>query len=245
MLDAAAKALVQMFSPPFRRVLLKSAGIALLLIVLVAIALHRILTWIVQTGQAWAETHIGFTTDVPVSVLTWVLSVAAGLGIIVGSIFLMPAVTGLLAGFFADEIAEQVERRHYPEDPPGHALPLAPAIWQSIKTALLAIVVYVLAVPFLLFAGIGAVIFFFATAFLLGREYFLLAAMRFRPPAEAQRMRKTHQSAIFIAGMFIAALVMIPIINLTTPLFGTAFMVHMHKRLSRTRSGAIEIAKRG
>ena len=72
------------------------------------------------------------------SVLAWVLSVAAALGIVVGSIFLMPAVTGLLAGFFADEIAEEVERRHYPGDPPGHALPLLPALWQGVKTALLA-----------------------------------------------------------------------------------------------------------
>jgi CysZ protein len=32
--------------------------------------------------------------------------------------------------------------------------------------------------------------------------------------------------------MFIAAFVSIPIVNLATPLFGMAFMVHMHKRLS-------------
>jgi len=88
-------------------------------------------------------------------------------------------------------------------------------------------------VPFLLFAGFGAVIFFFATAYLLGREYFLLAAMRFRPAAEAKRLRKLPGSTVFLAGMFIAAFVSIPIVNLATPLFGTAFMVHMHKRLAR------------
>ena len=32
--------------------------------------------------------------------------------------------------------------------------------------------------------------------------------------------------------MFIAAFVSIPIVNFATPLFGTAFMVHMHKRLA-------------
>jgi CysZ protein len=35
--------------------------------------------------------------------------------------------------------------------------------------------------------------------------------------------------------MFIAAFVSIPIPNLATPLFGTAFMVHMHKRIARKR----------
>ena len=40
MFDAAIKALTQMFSPPFRRVLLKSIGLALLLIVLFGIGLQ-------------------------------------------------------------------------------------------------------------------------------------------------------------------------------------------------------------
>jgi uncharacterized protein involved in cysteine biosynthesis len=233
MLDAAAKALAQMFSPPFRKVLLKSAGFALLLIVVAAISLHRILAWLVEAAQHWAESSIGFTTNVPVSVLVWMLSVAAGLGLIAGSIFLMPAVTGLLASFFADEIAEDVERHHYPEEPPGHALPFFIALRQGIGTALLAVLVYLLAMPFLLLAGFGAVVFFLAAAFLLSREYFELAAMRFREPAEARQLRKSNQGTVFIAGLFIATFVSIPILNLATPLFATAFMVHMHKRLSR------------
>jgi CysZ protein len=67
---------------------------------------------------------------------------------------------------------------------------------------------------------------------LLGREYFELAAMRFRPAPEAKAMRRRHQTTIFIAGLFIAGFVSIPILNLATPLFGTALMVHMHKRLT-------------
>ena len=57
MLDAAVKALAQMFSPPFRKVLLKSAGIALLLIVVAAIGLHRVLVWFAEGGQVWLQTH--------------------------------------------------------------------------------------------------------------------------------------------------------------------------------------------
>ncbi len=104
-----------------------------------------------------------------------------------------------------------------------------------MRTALLAGLVYLISVPFLLFAGFGAVIFFLATAYLLGREYFELAAMRFRPPAEAKHLRKRHQGTVFVAGMFIAAFVSVPILNLATPLFGVAFMVHMHKRLGGPR----------
>ncbi|MPZ39484.1 MAG: sulfate transporter family protein [Rhizobiales bacterium] len=232
MLDAAIKAITQMFSPPFRKILLKSAGIALLLIVVAALGLHRVLIWFTESGQAWLETTLGPNATTPLWVLSWILSIAAALGIIAGSIFLMPAVTGLLASFFADEVAEEVERRYYPGDPPGHALPVVPAAFQGIRTALLAVLVYLVALPSLLFAGIGAVIFFLATAFLLSREYFELAAMRFHSPTEARQARKANQRTVFIAGLFVAAFVSVPILNLATPLFATAFMVHMHKRLA-------------
>jgi CysZ protein len=88
----------------------------------------------------------------------------------------------------------------------------------------------------LIFAGFGAVIFFLATAYILGREYFELAAMRFRPPAEAKVLRKRNATAVYMGGLFIAAFVSIPIINLATPLFAMALMVHVHKRLGQRRS---------
>src|SRR5258706_7466382 len=230
MIDAAAKALAQMFSPPLRWVLLKSAGLALAMIVLLAIALHRLLVWAASAGANWAQDMFGISAPAPISILIWVVSVAAGVGIIVGSVFLMPAVTALVGSFFVDDIALEAERTHYPADV-GIPLPLLRALVEGMKTALLAVLVYLVAVPFLLFAGPGVVIFFLASAYLLGREYFELAAMRHQPMAEAKRLRKTHQSTVFLAGMFIAAFVSIPIVNLATPLFAMAFMVHVHQRI--------------
>jgi len=231
MLDAAVKALNQMFSPPFRTVLLKSAALALALIVVIGIALQRVLAWLAGIGESWAEGALGAGSHTPLAILAWVLSLAVGLGIVVGSVFLMPAVTALVGSFFVDEIALEVERTHYPAEPPGAALPLPTAVLEGIKTALLAVLVYLIAVPFLLVAGAGAVIFFIAAAYLLSREYFELAAMRFHPVAEAKALRKANQSTVFTAGLFIAAFVSIPIVNLATPLFAMAMMVHVHKRV--------------
>ena len=236
MIAAAVKALVQMFSPPFRSVLLKSAALALGLIVLLAIALHRLLVWLATAGANWVETIFGVNAPAPISIFTWILSVAAGLGIIVGSVFLMPAVTALVGSFFVDDIALEVERTHYPTEPVGTPLPLPRAVLYGAKTALLAILVYLIAVPFLLLAGAGALIFFLASAYLLGREYFELAAMRHQPIAQAKRLRQTHQSTVFLAGTLIAAFVSIPIVNLATPLFAMALMVHLHHRI-RTKDG--------
>jgi CysZ protein len=232
MLEAAIKALSQMVSPPFRSVLLKAVGLAIALLVVIGIALQRVLVWLLNNGGAWLETSVGPYAHGPVTVLQWVLAIVAGLGVIAGAVFLMPAVTSLVASFFVDQIAEQVERVHYPHEPPGVAVPLGRAILEGVRTALLALVVYLCAVLFLLAAGLGVVIFFLATAYLLGRVYFELVAMRFHPAAEARRLRRLHQPSLFVAGLFIAAFVSIPIVSLATPLFGTALMVHVYKRLT-------------
>ena len=233
MLDDAVKAMIQLFSPPLRAVLWKSIGLALALIVVVGIALERLIVHFVDLGSASAEATFGSPAHWPVHTLAWLLSIAAGLGIIVGSVMLMPAVTAMVGSFFSDQIADEVEREHYPADPPGKAVPLWLALWEGGKTALLALLVYLCAAPLLLFAGFGAVVFFLATAYVLGREYFELAAMRLRSRAEAKALRRRNAALIYVGGLFIAAFVSIPVVNLATPLFAMAFMVHLHKRVSR------------
>jgi CysZ protein len=236
MLDDAVKALTQMFSPQLRGILWKSIGLALVLIVVIAVALDRLIVWLVGMLSTSLEAGLGASAHLPVNALAWLLSIVAGLGIVAGSVLLMPAVTSFVASFFADQIANEVERRYYPGDPPGMALPAGRAIFEGGKTALLAIAIYLCAVPFLLLAGAGAILFFLATAWLLGREYFELAAMRFRPPDEAKALRQRNAGTVYLGGLLIAAFVSIPIVNLATPLFAVGLMVHVHKRVSGRKS---------
>ena len=244
MLDAAVKALAQILSPPMRSILWRSIGLALVLITVLAIGLQRLLSWLATSGEGWAEAMLGPGFQTPLNVLAWIVSIAAGLGVVFGAVFLMPAITSLVASVFVDDVADHVEREHYPAERPGTALPLGIAIPEGIKTALLTILVYLIALPFVFVAGAGFIAFFIATAWLLGREYFQLAAMRFRSPAEAKAMRRENAGLVFTAGLLIAAFVSIPIVNLATPLFGMAFMVHMHKRLSGPRPELIEPVER-
>jgi CysZ protein len=243
MLDAALKALEQLLSRPFRSVLLKSIALALVLLLAIGIGLHRLIAWLIGGGGGWLEGALGGNVHGPINALEWVLTIAAGFGLVAGAIFLMPAVTSIVGGLYADEIADVVEREYYPADLPGTAVPIGRALLEGVKAALLALVVYLVALPFLLIAGIGAIIFFVATAFLLGRVYFELAAMRFHPVLEAKRLRKARQGSVFLAGMLIAAFVSIPIVNLATPLFGMALMVHVHKRLTSPRGALFESAR--
>ncbi|MGY4232992.1 CysZ protein [Bradyrhizobium sp. USDA 4449] len=243
MLDAAVKALSQMMSPPMRSILWRSIGLALVLVTVLAIGLQRLLSWFATYGEVWLEGLLGPGWHSSLEVLAWIISIAAGFGVVFGSVFLMPAITSLVASFFVDDVADIVEREYYPTERLGMALPFNQAILEGIKTALLTIVVYLVALPLVFLAGAGFLIFFLAAAWLLGREYFELAAMRFRSPEDAKAMRRDNAATIFTAGLFIAAFVSIPVVNLATPIFGMAFMVHMHKRLSGPRPGLIEPAR--
>ena len=52
MLDDVAKALSQMLSPPLRAILWKSIGLALAVIIVAAIALDRLIVWLLGAGTA-------------------------------------------------------------------------------------------------------------------------------------------------------------------------------------------------
>jgi CysZ protein len=218
MLTLAFRAFAETFSPPLRRILLRSIGLAVLLLIALGVLLD------------WALTHY---IDVPYAWLATTLAVVAGLGTFVGAIFLIAPVSSVVAALFLDEVAEIVERRDYPADPVGQALPIGQAIWLSARFFVLVVIVNALALLLLLVPGVNAVVFLVANAYLLSREFFELAAMRFRPGADAYAMRRFHAGRIFIAGLPIAVVATIPILNLITPVFGTAYMVHLHKWLSK------------
>jgi CysZ protein len=243
MIDAAFKALAQMFSRPLRRVLFKAIGLALLLIAIIGIVLNRLFASLAASGASWAEQTSGFAPHALWATLAWVLSIMASLGVITGALFLMPTITACVGSFFVDEVGDAVEREHYPAEPVGHAVPLLSALIEGVKFGLLTFVVYLCALPFVLFAGFGVIVLFVANAYLLGRQYFEYAAMRFRPPFEAKAMRKANSITAFLAGLVIALFVSIPIVNLATPIFAMAFMVHVHKRMSGKRVELIEPAR--
>jgi CysZ protein len=240
MLDAAATALSQMFTRPLRAVLMKSIGLALLLIVIIGIVLNRVFNALAASGANWAEQTSGVAPHAAWGALAWVLSIMASLGIITGALFLMPTVTAFVGSFFVDEVADAVEHDSYPAEAPGRALPFFRALLEGVQFALLSLVVYLCALPFVFFAGVGVIVLFLANAYLLGREYFELAAMRFRPPHDAKTLRKTNAAYVFLAGVVIAVFVSIPVVNLATPIFAMAYMVHIHKRVSGKRAELIE-----
>src|SRR5258708_32944301 len=108
MLEAAVKALAQILSPPMRAILYKAIGLALVLIVVLAIGLQRLLSWFAVSGESWAEAMLGPGFHTPLNILAWIVSIAASLPVSFGAAFRMPAVTSLVASIFFDEVADHV-----------------------------------------------------------------------------------------------------------------------------------------
>ncbi|HEY8579208.1 MAG TPA: sulfate transporter family protein [Beijerinckiaceae bacterium] len=218
MLSSATAALPQIFSPPYRSVLWKTLALTLALLAVAWVGLDRLIVSYIAAPYPWLATT---------------LSILTGLGLFVGLAFLVAPVSSLVAGFFLDDLAELAERADDPAGPPGRALPAGQAVWLAARFALVSLLVNVVALLLLLVPGVNVVAFLGANAYLLGREYFELAAMRYRPIEEAREMRRRNAAYLFLAGLPIAAFLAVPVLNLLTPLFGAAYMVRIHKRLSR------------
>ncbi|MEX0590444.1 MAG: sulfate transporter family protein [Xanthobacteraceae bacterium] len=219
MIEDVIQSFAQTFSPALRRILLKSVALAILLLLVLGVILQTLIAQMASLPQPFEMA----------------LAIATGLGMIAGAIYLMGPISSLIAALFLDEVAERVERTSFPADPVGRPLPIAQSLVLSVKFFGLILLVNFIALLLLLIPGINLIAFFVANGYLLGREYFELAAMRYRPMEEARTLRRENSVRVFLAGLAIAGVVVVPFLNLITPIFATALMVRVHKRLSPTR----------
>jgi len=217
LLQSARLAISQLFSQPFRKVFWRSIGYTLLLLVIAWFMLESAVSTILLPylgAWPWVATA-----------MVWLL----GTGMFIGAGFLIAPVSAMFAGIFLDDIALEVETKHYPGDPPGRELPVSAAVWLAAKFTVLVIFANLLALLLVLLPGINMMIFFLLNGFLLGREFFQFAAMRFASEDEVRALRKANEGVIFLGGMIIAGFMAIPLLNLATPIFAAALMVHVHK----------------
>lgn len=216
-------------TPAFRGVLFRSLGVTLAVVAVVwAIGTRMI------TGTA-VDLAVAHPVDVPywTTVVRWLAGLFSGAALMVALSFLVAPITAGVAGLFLDEVAEAVERRHYAGDSPGRPLPFWPSLATAARFAALSLAINLVALPLVLLAGSGLVIFTIANAWLIGREYFEFAAARRVGMEEARRLRTAHAGTAFAAGLAAAVLLSIPILNLATPLFAAATMVHLVRRIER------------
>jgi CysZ protein len=213
MVKALLLAFGDLFSPEFRGVLFRALGLTLALFIVVMILAQFILVTLTNFSWPWADELLGL---------------GLGLALFVAFFFLMGPVIAIFAGFFLDQVAALVEQRHYPSDPPGSVLPMVKSILFALKFFVLVLAVNLAVLPVVIL-GVGAVALVAANAYLIGREYFEMVAMRHLPAADAREVRKQNGPAIFFAGLVPAVFSLIPVLNLAVPLFATSYFTHLFK----------------
>ena len=227
--DAARIAVFELLSPPFRAVFIKTLGLTVLALVALWFGLTSLVEWL---ALPWLQTLL---PGIP-SWAGWLGGIIAAIALAFGMALLVAPVTAVIAGLFLDDVAEVVERTDYPRDPVGRAMPALRSLLLAIKFFGVVILGNIVALMLLLVPGINIAAFFIVNGYLLGREFFEFAAMRFRPEDQARALRRQYAGTVFLAGLVIAAFLAVPLLNLLTPLFAAAMMVHLHKAISARES---------
>ena len=228
LLDATRLAGRNLFAPETRSAFWKTLGATLLLLAGAWFGIEAAFTHLALPPleallpgmPAWAG-WLGF-----------VIGIVASIGLALALALLIAPVTAIVAGFFLDDVAEVIEAREYAGEPVGRALPVIAAAGYTIRFLGVVIAGNLVAFALLLVPGVNVLAFFLVNGYLLGREFFEFAALRYRPEGEVHLLRQKYSGTIFLAGLIISGFLAVPVLNLLTPLFGASLMVHLHKMIS-------------
>jgi len=226
MLSDFFKALGQMPDRRFRRVLLLGLGLTIALLAGATV----LFAWLVGlfVPDSVALPWIG-----EISWLDNLASWATVLLMLVLSVVLMVPVAMAFTGIFLDDVAEAVEEKHYPGLAPVGHIPVLETLRDSIALIAVTVAVNLVALILLLFVGpLAPVLFWAVNGYLLGREFFQMAAIRREGREGANRLRRRHAGQIWLAGTLMAVPLSVPLVNLVIPVLGAATFTHMYHRLA-------------
>ncbi len=221
-----ALALLQLLDPAFRRVLWLGLALSAALLVGFYAAFLAFLDW-AEPGEMVLPV-IGQVTWLG-DLLGW-----GGLFLILFfSMFLMIPVASAITSLFLDDVAAAVEARHYPGLPPVPRLSVAEAALDTLAFLGTLIGANVLALALVAFLPAAyPLVFYLLNGWLLGREYFQIAAMRREGRAGARALRARHAGEIWLAGCLMAVPLSVPLLNLAIPVLGAATFTHLYHRLA-------------
>lgn len=228
-LRAFGLALAQTGDPRFRRVLFIGVGLTFALLVASFAAVLALLQWLVGP-----EATIPFVGEV-----TWLddlVTLTSFFVMMFMSVFLMVPVASAITSMFLDDVAQAVEDRYYPTLAPVGRMP----VWEAIRDTVNFLGVLIAAnvgalLLYVLLPMFAPFIFWGMNGFLLGREYFTLAAMRRHGREGAAALRRRHGLTIWAAGVLMAMPLSVPLVNLVIPILGAATFTHLFHGLEGRR----------
>lgn len=148
------------------------------------------------------------------------------------SFFLMIPVASAFTGLFLEDVARAVEQKHYPNLPPTSRVPFGETLVDTLNFLGLLIGANILAVILYTVLNVFSPLAFWTiNGYLLGREYFQMAAMRRLGRIGAKAFGKKHRFEIWMAGVLMTIPLTIPLVNLLIPVLAAATFTHMFQRL--------------
>lgn len=161
-------------------------------------------------------------------------SLLAGAGGVVLAWFMFPLLYPVLVSFFDEQVAEIIDREDYADRPVAVA-PFWPTLGNDVLFTLRALALNIICLPLLLIPVLGLAVYYGLNGYLLGMQFFRMAAGRRISREQADRLQKKHFRAILLTGVTISFLATVPVINLAAPILGVAIMTHLfYLALDRT-----------
>lgn len=176
--------------------------------------------------SVWGASHSGEVWGIDTGWIAGIATFIVFLGLVF--VLLMP-LAAFIMGLFLESVAEAVEARHYPQDPPGKEAGFWASLGVSFRFMAKLIVLNAAALITYLVPGLNIIVFFLLNGYLAGREFFEMTALRHYPPRTVRALRKRYRLKVLLTGSIIAALLAVPVVNFVAPLFGVALMVHVFK----------------
>lgn len=218
MFASAIKAAAMLVDSDFLGMVWRSLLLTALLFVLLFAGIEVGLAHLPPLGSVWVNR---------------LLELATPFILILAIFFLGAPVAAIFASIYLDRIAAKVDARFFPKDPRAPGTSLTTGFGEALRLIGLALLINVALLPVDVgIPGLAEIATILANGWLLGREFFDLAALRHLSRADALALRRRHEMQIYAAGLLISVLTVIPFIDLIAPFFGSALMAHLFKRLS-------------
>lgn len=161
-----------------------------------------------------------------------VQKVAEALGYImffIVSLMFFPSVITLFSGFFIDSAIERLSVRNNGQT--LRKVPLSESLFVSGVVAVKGIVLSITLIPITMILGVipfvnflPVLLYYFLNGRLLGREYFFAVALRYAEKQKAEDLFNRYRLYWTKAGIVIAVLMTVPVVNTISPLIAAAFM---------------------
>lgn len=213
---------------------LRIVGIGVALSLGLLIAIHIAMLWLIGAlvPDSLTVPFIG-----PVGHIDTALGIASVGVMLIASMFLMVPVASAFTGFFLEDVAELVEDVHYPDLPEVRKPSFAESVSDSLRflgVIVVANIVALMVYPFVI--PLAPFLFFGLNGYLLGREYFQMAALRRLSREDVKRLYEHNRLTIWIAGALMAIPLSVPLLNLFVPVLGAAGFTHLFHAITNRRA---------